>query len=226
MPFLDLKLFFRDHVVWLSGYELYWYELMWETISSHKIPNTEMEESKQESFLLAIALVDFYREFVQHAQDEYWYEAQELNIINLEGCDYGKICYLLNISPPTIHDFYSEEELLIERWDEENIQRVLLEERASIEELYFEYGAEKYRQRLLSVIKQKYDLVGLFSLMTNTFASDRYSRHRYLEGGDYIEVLIEDVESFVSSANSNQDDFLNDIDFIRGFEWLSMVFKK
>lgn len=224
MQFSELKPFFRDHVIWISGYELYWYELMWETLSSHKILNAKMKESKQESFLLAIALVDLYREFTQHAQDEHWYEAQELNITNLEGWDYNKICQLLNIPAPTIYDFYSQEELLIESWDEEDIQRVILEERMSIEELYFEYGAEKYRQRVLSVIKQKYDLADLFSLMTNTFASDRYSRHRYLEDEDYMEILIEDVEGFVSSTDNNQGDFLNDMDFIRGFEWLSMVF--
>ena len=123
-----VKAFFRDYVIWISGYELYWYELMWETLSSHKILNAKMKESKQESFLLAIALVDLYREFAQHAQDEHWYEAQELNIANLEGWDYDKICQLLNIPAPMIHDFYSKEEILIEGWDEEDIQRVLFRE--------------------------------------------------------------------------------------------------
>ena len=223
MQFAGLKSFFRDHTVWRLGYELYWYELMWEALISNKALNDRMNEHKQESSLLAIALVDLYREFVQHAQDEYWSEG-ELNTINLKDCDYDLMCRAFNIPVETIHDFYSEEDILIEEWDEEDIQDVLSEERSSVAELYFTQAADKYRHRVLSALKQKYDLADLFSLMINTFASDRYSRHRYLEDEDYLEVSIEDTASFVNSTDSNQDDFLDDMDFIRGFEWLAMVY--
>lgn len=223
MQFAELKPFFRDHTVWRLGHELYWYELMWEALVSNKALNDRMKEYKQESSLLAIALVDLYREFVQHAQDEYWSEG-ELNTINLKDCDYDLMCRALNIPVETIHDFYSEEDILIEGWDEEDIQDILSEERPSMAELYFTHGADRYRNRILSVIKQKYSLADLFSLMTNTFASDRYSRHRYLEDDDYQEVSIVDTASFIRSAESNQDDFLDDMDFIRGFGWLAMVY--
>lgn len=148
----------------------------------------------------------------------------ELNTINLKDCDYDLMCRALNIPVETIHDFYSEEDILIEGWDEEDIQDILSEERPSVAELYFTHGADRYRNRILSVIKQKYSLADLFSLMTNTFASDRYSRHRYLEDDDYQEVSMVDTASFIRSAESNQDDFLDDMDFIRGFEWLAMVY--
>lgn len=223
MQFAELKPFFRDHTVWMLGHELYWYELMWESLISNKGLSDRLKEHKHESSLLAIALVDLYREFVQHAQDEYWSEG-ELDMATLKDCDYDSMCRAFNIPVQTIYDFYSEEDILIEEWDEEDIQDILSEERPSMAELYFTHGADRYRNRILSVIKQKYSLADLFSLMTNTFASDRYSRHRYLEDDDYQEVSIEGTASFIRSAESNQDDFLDDMDFIRGFEWLAMVY--
>lgn len=171
MKFSELKPFFEDHTVWNSGLETYWYELMWETLKSNKALSVKINENRHEAYFIAIALVDLYREFSQHAQDEYWSQG-ELMVESLKNCDLDEIYTLLNIPKETIYDFYSEAEILIEGWDKEDIERVLAEERSSIQNLYFMHAADRYRNRILSIIRQKYDLVDLFSLMVNTYASN------------------------------------------------------
>ena len=85
------------------------------------------------------------------------------------------------------------------------------------------HAAERYRNRILFIIRQKYSLIDLFSLMVNTFASGRYGRPNYWDDED-MDDHIEDMRSFASSALRKQDDFLSNMDFIRGFEWLDDIF--
>lgn len=223
MTFLELKPFFNNHIVWRSDLEFYWYEEMWDVLTENETLSATMKKNRQEPCLLAIALVDLYREFVQHAEDEYWSEG-ELAPELLQGCNYEEICAWLDIPLQTIYDLYSEEEVEYEGWNAEAIQEILLKERSTLSEVYFEHAASKYRYKILSAIKQKYDLSDLFSLMVNTFASNRYSQHRFLEDDDYIEEPIESGADFIRSAFNNQDDFLDDMDLIRGYEWVSMVY--
>lgn len=222
MQFAELKPFFEDNTVWNSDLEIYWYELMWEVLKNDKKFGLETNKNRHDAYLMAIALVDLYREFTQYAQDEHWSEG-ELIIENIKNFDYEDICIILNIPKETIHDFYSDEEILIEGWNEDDIQRVLVEERSSFQNLYFMHAAERYRNRILFIIRQKYSLIDLFSLMVNTFASGRYGRPNYWDDED-MDDHIEDMRSFASSALRKQDDFLSNMDFIRGFEWLDDIF--
>lgn len=223
MQFAELEPFFEDNTVWNSGYEIYWYELMWETLKSNQLIDTKMNENRQEAYFLAIALVDLYREFTQYSQEEYWSEG-ELVIDSLGAYDYKTACALLDIAEMTINDFCESEGMPIEILSDEEIQQILKEESPGLVKMYFSYAADRYRNRVLSILRQKYAMTDLFSLMVNTFASGRYGRPSYLGDEEDIDDPIEDMSSFARSARRKQENFLSNMDFIRGFEWLDAIF--
>lgn len=234
MQFSELQPFFKDNEAWLTGYEKYWYELMWGILKEDKALSEKMDENPQEANLLAVALVDLYRTFIYHAREESW-DQYWLNIDELENYDYEAVCQLLGMPALTIHDFYSEEEILQEGWDEADFQSVLEEELPGFSEHYFTDARGQYLRKILQVIKQKYGLSDLFSLMVNTFDADRYDYDDYDydrdeedneidEDVEEIDESIKDVESFVSSAMRNQDHFLNDGYLMLGFSWLDRIY--
>ena len=227
MQFAELKPFFEDNTIWNSGYEIYWYELIWETLKSNQLIDTKMNENRQEAYFLAIALVDLYREFTQYSQEEYWSEG-ELIIDSLEAYDYKNACALLGIAEMTINDFCEREGMPIEILCDEEIQQILKEESPGLVKMYFSYAADRYRNRVLFAIKQVYDFPDLFSFMVHTFGSTCYNISSFEDGEEVEEVeeeSVEDIESFKRTALSNQDIFLNDMSLMSGFEWLSMIIR-
>lgn len=74
--------------------------------------------------------------------------------------------------------------------------------------MYFSYAADRYRNRVLSILRQKYAMADLFSLMVN------------------IDDPIEGMSSFARNARRKQEDFLSNMDFIRGFKWLDAFFER
>ncbi len=241
MQFSELAPFFDKHTIWNSDLEMYWYELMWETVCSHKVLNTYMQENQHEAYLLAMALVDFYREFTEYAEEESWSQS-ELRTEDLKGCNYEDICKVLQIPEETIYDFYMEDTILSEGWDKAEIERLLLECRSTVADLYFTEGQDVYRSRILSAFKRRYGLVSLFSLMVATYAksyddqnifdnSYKYDEddeeYGYNDNEDEEEqeiIVIEDSASFAKSALSQSEYFVEDMDLINAFEWLSMVY--
>lgn len=220
---------FENHIHWSNSLPLYFYNLMWQTLEKEELLPNITEEDQLESFLYECVLIDFFKDFETYASDEYW-SAEEFDDEDYPVKNYEAICQLLKLKPMMIEDLYSEEELAKEAFSDNDIQAILEEERPTFSDLFAEHIQPIYRQKVLSALRNSYAQDDLFALMANALAYNRYAESywdNYDEGQeDYSEELLEvtDLDSFIESSKQNEENLLNDMEFVQAHEWLTSIY--
>lgn len=228
MKFSEVQPFFKKYVLWQNEYDLFWYEVMWNELANHELVKSERKEDQLKSYLFASSLVHFYRSFAEYCADEYWSEDQLScdEMLNLSKQDFRDF---LRVPTMTIRELVEKEGEWVLDESVEHLNDLLLESELQYSDIFYEYAYDDYYHVVLQTLKKKYKRSDMFALLSNTLLSDRYTYADRLNDSDEemeqkINTNIQDITSFIETAQHNEDYFTSDMDLIRGYEWLSAVY--
>ena len=217
---------FDNHTSYRNTFPLYFHQITWNILEKEGIVKYSTPQELLENYFYGCILFDLYRKFEVITIGEEWSMQDELDYPNDKGYRYHDMCQLLNISPVTIADLYSEEEIQANEWTQSDIEQILKEERPSFAELYQQYIRQPYRHKAFSALKKHLNLSELFTIMLNATSYDRFDRQyqEHMENTDenyetqYFDM--DTLEDFNASLERHEMLILSDTEFLRAFEWL------
>lgn len=217
---------FDNHTSYRDTFPLYFHQITWNILEKEGIVKYSTPQELLENYFYGCILFDLYRKFEVITIGEEWSMQDELDYPNDKGYQYHDMCQLLNISPVTITDLYSEEEIQANEWTQSDIEQILNEERPSFAELYQQYIRQPYRHKAFSALKKHLNLSELFTIMLNATSYDRFDRQyqEHMEDTDenyetqYFDM--DTLEDFNASLERHETLILSDTEFLRAFEWL------
>lgn len=235
MAFNDMNIFYKEMSAWTHNTESFLYDLLESALDNAGIMDEIKKSGKDtslESYLIACTLVDLYRRFCHYAAEESWDLSSLDYCRGYHGHSYAAYRQHLNLPPITIHDLFSPEELI--GYHPEEYDDLIEDERPNFSSFFEKHVQASYRRKIFQALKSQYDKADLFALMANVTACFDYhipEQYEYDEvlgeeiETDYIELEFHDLQSFEDNAKENQIDILNDMQYIRAFEWFDQIYR-
>ncbi len=249
MEFSRIEPYFKSYGVWSNDRDIEWYEVMWEVLLKAGAVKSHREEEVLESYLYATALVDFYRSFTQDVAGEYWHE-DFLSSEKIPNYHYEKMRKIAGAMPITLQDLFDEYGEQIFEYSQAELAGIFAEFAPEFSSLYYDYAAKKYKRSVLALLKQKFSESEMFILMTYSYYGTYSDMNGYFDDEDDYEEdewvddendlrecqgvmpkiqemlilppVLTKTERFIEDANSASEYFYDDMDLIRGVEWLSV----
>lgn len=205
----------------------FFYEISWGILKKEGLVQ---ESTPLKNYFYGCVLIDLYRKFEKITNGEEWSIHDELEYPKDPNYQYENICELLNIEPNTIYDFYTQDEIDKNEWQQADIEEILRDEQPSFAEIYIEHIRQPYQTQVFSVLKKHLAVSDLYCIIMNAVSYDHFNKQYEQWEEDTNEDYefeffdMDTLDDFNNSLERNRMHILNDMQFIRSYEWLDAIY--